>query len=200
MFPYVIKYKNGKENIVVVALSRKYALLTFLQIELFGFEFMKELYTNDSDFGKVWDSYSKHVFGNYYRHNGFLFQKNKLCVHVCSLHEMLVRESHGGKMMEHFGVKKTLEIMHEQFYFPSMKHDVQFVYDKCISCKQAKSKVMTHGFYTPFPVPNHPWTDVSIDFVLGLPWSQGDKDNIFFVVDRFSKMMRILKLPKYRDL
>jgi len=78
MFPYVIKYKNGKENIMVDALSRRYALLTSLQTKLLGFEFVNDLYANDSDFDKVWDSCSKHVFGNYYRHNGFLFQKNKL--------------------------------------------------------------------------------------------------------------------------
>jgi len=106
MFPYVIKYKNGKENIVVDALSRRYALLTSLQTKLLGFEFVKDLYATDSDFGKVCDSCSEHAFGNYYRHDGFLFQKNKLCVHVCSLREMLVRECHGGGMMGHFGVKK----------------------------------------------------------------------------------------------
>ena len=37
MFPYVIKYKNGKENIVDDALSRRYALLTSLQTKLLGF-------------------------------------------------------------------------------------------------------------------------------------------------------------------
>jgi len=42
------------------------------------------------------------------------------CVSKCSLHEMLVRESHGGGMMGHFGVKKTLEILQEYFYRPSV--------------------------------------------------------------------------------
>ena len=107
MFPYVIKYKNGKENIMVDALSKRYVLLTSLQIKLLRFEFEKDLYVNDSNFGKVWDSCSKHAFGNYYRHDGFLIQKNKLCVPLCSLRDMLVRESHGGGgMIRHFGVKK----------------------------------------------------------------------------------------------
>jgi len=145
MFPYVIKYKHGKENIVVDALSRRYALLTSLQTKLLGFEMIKSLYANDSDFGHVWDSCSTHASGDYYMHDGYLFKKNKLCVPICSLREMLVRESHGGGLMGHFGVKKTLEILHEHFYWPKMKHDVQSVCDKCISCKQAKSEVMPHG-------------------------------------------------------
>ena len=33
---------------------------------------------------------------------------------------------------------------------------------------QAKSKVKLHGLYTTLPVPEYPWTDISMDFVLGL--------------------------------
>ena len=51
MFPYVIKYKNGKENTVVDALSRRYALLTSLQTKLLGFKHMEDLYVNYSNFG-----------------------------------------------------------------------------------------------------------------------------------------------------
>ena len=69
MLPYMIKYKNGKENIVVDA------LLTSLQTKLLGFKFVKDLYATNSNFGKVRNSCSKHAFGNYYRHDGFLFQK-----------------------------------------------------------------------------------------------------------------------------
>ncbi|RDX58429.1 Retrovirus-related Pol polyprotein from transposon 17.6, partial [Mucuna pruriens] len=61
--------------------------------------------------GVVWNSCIKHAFGDYYRYDGFLFKKNKLCVPTCSLCEMLVRETHGGGLMGHFRVKKTLEIL-----------------------------------------------------------------------------------------
>ncbi|KAF8107062.1 hypothetical protein N665_0127s0010 [Sinapis alba] len=37
-FPYVIKYKQGKENIVADALSRRYVLLNTLDAKLLGFE------------------------------------------------------------------------------------------------------------------------------------------------------------------
>ena len=49
-FPYVIRYKQGKENIVADALSRRYALLTSLSARMLGFEFLKELYASDIDF------------------------------------------------------------------------------------------------------------------------------------------------------
>ncbi|XP_031287923.1 uncharacterized protein LOC116146645 [Pistacia vera] len=100
-FPYVIKYKHGKENVVADALSRS----------------------------QVWNACDKCAFGDFYRHEGFLFKKDKLCVPICSVRELLVRESHGGGLMGHFGVLKTLDTLCEHFYWPNMKHDVQSACD-----------------------------------------------------------------------
>ena len=46
-FPYVIRYKQGKENIIVNALSRRYVLISTLYAKLLGFEYIKELYHLD---------------------------------------------------------------------------------------------------------------------------------------------------------
>jgi len=52
-FPYVIKYKKGRENIVADALSRMYALLTSLDAKLIGFKYVKKLYEHHSDFAQI---------------------------------------------------------------------------------------------------------------------------------------------------
>ena len=49
-FPYVIRYKQGKENIVADALSRRYVLLNTLNARLLGFEHIKDLYQHDMFF------------------------------------------------------------------------------------------------------------------------------------------------------
>ena len=36
-FPYVIRYKQGKENIIVDAISRRYVLMSTLDARLLGF-------------------------------------------------------------------------------------------------------------------------------------------------------------------
>jgi len=41
-----------------------------------------------------------------------------------SIRELLVQEAHEKVLMGHFGVQKTLDILHEHFYWPHMKHDV----------------------------------------------------------------------------
>ncbi|XP_062100496.1 uncharacterized protein LOC133806405 [Humulus lupulus] len=59
IFPYVIRYKQGKENVVADALSRRYALLSILDTKLLGIEYIKDLYAQDSDFGDVFNACEK---------------------------------------------------------------------------------------------------------------------------------------------
>ena len=81
----------------------------------------------------------------FYRHEGFLFRENKLCVPNCSLCDLLVWESHSGGLMGHFGVAKTLAILQEHFYWPHIKKDVERIYGRCVTCRQEKSRVQPHG-------------------------------------------------------
>jgi hypothetical protein len=198
-FPYVIRYKQGKENIVADALSRRYVLLTSMSAKMLGFEYVKDLYADDADFSNVYMACDKAAFGKFYKHDGYLFKESKLCVPSCSMRELLVREAHGGGLMGHFGVKKTLDILHEHFFWPKMKRDVNRICSRCITCRKAKSKVLPHGLYTPLPVPSEPWVDISMDFVLGLPRTKRGSDSIFVVVDRFSKMAHFIPCHKTDD-
>jgi hypothetical protein len=86
-FHYVIKYKQGKENIVDNALLRRYALVFTLNVKLLGFEYIRELYANDDDFASMY---------------GYLFRGNQFCVPNSSMHKLLVREAHAGGLMGHF--------------------------------------------------------------------------------------------------
>ena len=198
-FPYVISYKQGKEKITADALSRRYALLTSLSARILGFEFIKELYASDIDFSTIYAACEKSAFSKFYQHDGFLFRENRLCIPVCSMRELLVREAHGGGLMGHFGITKTLGVLSEHFYWPKMRRDIERLCDKCLTCKQAKSKVMPHGLYTPLPIPNEPWVDISMDFILGLPRTRKGRDSIFVVVDRFSKMAHFIACHKTDD-
>jgi hypothetical protein len=107
-FPYIVKYKKGKDNVVTNALSRRQALLTQLDAKIFGLEGIKDLYATDSYFV---DPFSKCCAGKgwqkFHLHEGFLFRANKLCIPDCFVRPLLLQEAHAGGLMGHFGAKKT---------------------------------------------------------------------------------------------
>ena len=104
-FPYVIKYKKGKDNVVADALSRRYI------------EHIKELYRDDHDFGIIYAScLTKTAVDDYYVFHEFLFKKSKLCIPKCSIRDLLVKEAHGGDLMGHFAINKTYNMLHEHFF------------------------------------------------------------------------------------
>jgi len=177
---HFIKHKKGKGDIVIDALSRRHVLLSTLETKPFGLETLKGIYLHDVVYYEMYNACEKVSQKGYYRHNDYLFKEKRICVPKCSIRDLLVREAHEGGLMGHFGVKKNLETLHEHFHWPRMKHDVHKFCDHCIVCKKAKSKLMPHGLYTPLPIPDYPWIDISMDFVLGLPQTKNDR---FFFVD-----------------
>ena len=125
-------------------------------VRLLGFEHIKDLYVNDPNFSNAFNACEKAAFGKFYRHDGFLFRENRLCVPKSSLRELLMREAHRGGLMGHFGVRKTLDVLHEHFFWLHMKKDVERLCERCITCKKAKFRVLSHGLYTLLPIPSEP--------------------------------------------
>ncbi|XP_075109265.1 uncharacterized protein LOC142181047 [Nicotiana tabacum] len=112
----LVSYKQGKDNIVagalsrryapistLNALSRRYALISTLTSKLIGFDHIKNLYVNDSDFDVAFSACLNGPFEKYNLKDGFLFKENKLCVPNCSLREVFVRE-----IVKLHGIPKTI--------------------------------------------------------------------------------------------
>ena len=199
-FPYVIKLKKGKINVVVNALSRRYSLLNVLEVQYLGFDHIKEIYKDDLDFSLIYQECLKggtktfsSIMVFFSKEKDFVFPKGLL-------RQSLVREAHEGGLLGHFGVAKTLDTLHEHFFWPHMCKSVHNFSEKCIECRKTKSKVQSHGLYTPLPIPTMHWVDISMDFILGLPKTTKGMDSIFVVVNRFSEMAHFIHATKYMML
>lgn len=112
---------------------------------------------------------------------------------------MILNECHSSGLAGHFARDKTLGIISEHLYWPYMTRDVDRHAKWCKTCHIAKARGQNTGLYTPLPVPESPWEDVSMDFIVGLPRTQRSKDSIVVVIDRFSKLAHFIPYHKIFD-
>ena len=65
---------------------------------------------------------------------------------------------------------------------------------ECDICRKRKDEHVAYlGLLQPLPIPQHSWSHVTMDFIEGLPRSEG-KDTIMVVVDRFTKYSHFISL------
>ena len=53
-YTFVLKHRSGKSNRVADALSRRQLLLIVMQVEVVGFDELKNLYPKDPEFSEAW--------------------------------------------------------------------------------------------------------------------------------------------------
>ena len=84
------------------------------------------------------------------------------------------------------GRDKALALVDDRFYWSRVKVNVISICERCRTYQLAKGNKKNVGLYQPLHVPNAPWENINVDFVLGVPKTVRKVDTIF--VDRFSKM------------
>ena len=107
----------------------------------------------------------------------------------------LLRHAHESPAAGHLGRTKTLDLLHRSYYWPSMHESVRRFLASCHTCSRSKSsREAYNGLLRPLPVPERRWRDISIDFVVELPESNGCT-NVMVVVDRLTKMRHLVACP-----
>ena len=120
--------------------------------------------------------------------DGVLYRREKLWVpEEENLRTLILREVHDQRATGHLGQRKTIHLLQRYYFWPGLISDTKRYIQSCHTCHRAKpSRQRPAGKLEPLPVPEQRWQDVAIDFVVGLPKSNG-KNAIFTVTDRLSK-------------
>jgi transposase InsO family protein len=128
---------------------------------------------------------------------GLLLRKGKLMVpEVNFLRTYLVRAVHATQVTAHPGARKTLKLLRDRYYWPSMSKDVSQYVAACKPCRWSHvPRDKTPGLLKSLPIPERAWQDVSMDFK-SFPRDKKGYDAVFVVVDRLSK--RCFSLPCHK--
>jgi hypothetical protein len=123
-----------------------------------------------------------------------LFENRYVIPNDSALRLKVLAENHDSKVAGHFGQFKTMERLRQNFFWSKMDEDAKDYVRSCDVCQRDKtSRHKKYGLLQPLDIPHQPWRSIAMDFITGLPESNG-YTQIWVVVDRLSKMAHFIPM------
>lgn len=208
-FGYEILYKPGRENNAADALSRRGSdgsevflnkgatsyLLSSPQWALW--DDIRAATVHDCQLGELFRKLqgNPHSVEGCTLRDGCIVKRGKILVPSDPrIRRALLHEFHATAMGGHSGVLRTYRRIAQAFSWEGLRKDVTKYVHECDVCQRNKYDTRTPaGLLQPLSVPEKVWSDVSMDFIDGLPTSTGH-DSIMVVVDRLTKYAHFIAL------
>jgi hypothetical protein len=124
---------------------------------------------------------------------GIVYHKGRIYIPPDpALRGQIMHNNHDPPNIGHPGQHRMTELIKRNYWWPSMRNEIKKYVKGCDSCQRnkvhhEKKAAPLH----PLPTPLGPWEEITIDLIRPLPISE-DKDAILVIVDRFSKMIRLI--------
>ncbi|KAK8934390.1 hypothetical protein KSP39_PZI015066 [Platanthera zijinensis] len=191
-YDYEISYRSDKENVVADALSRlpenTVAHISGPLVDSLD-EILEEV-TRTPDLRTMVEALQRGetVASNYHLQNDCLYHHGRVVLPPDSAWKtVMMHEFHSSSTGGHTGVLQTLQRARANVFWPGMRRDIQQIVRQCEICQRQKYETTSPaGLLVPIEIPQQIWDTVSMDFIDGLPKSQG-KSVIMVVVDKLSK-------------
>ncbi|GJS62845.1 ty3-gypsy retrotransposon protein [Tanacetum coccineum] len=199
-YDFEIVYRPGKENGFADALSRRGEGVAFAQLTTS----ISSVHSGLEDELRQ-DSYLTNLrnrieakedgLQGYSVVNGVvLFNRRVVLPQESPWVEKLFQEYHGGQIGGYRGTQKTYQRLASEFYWTGMKVDIAKRVAECdVFQRNKSSNLAPAGLLQPLNLPERIWEDITMDFVEGLPRSEGFSV-VFVVVDRLSKSAHFIPL------
>jgi len=180
-YEYIIQHKSGAENTVTDALSRvSSASLLLMAISHIQSDLLQHI-----EHSWDLDPYLQHIiqqkqqdralFPKYQCVNQQLRRMGKLVVGPDEdLRRQILYWVHTSPQGGHSGRDATLKRLKQLVFWKGMTKAVQQFIRQCTTCQACKYDTSAYpGLLQPLPIPEEVWLDISMDFIEGLPKSQG---------------------------
>jgi hypothetical protein len=198
-FDFRIEYKRGHENKVVDSLSRipeSNSTQEHMSLSLISFPTpswvlkLKASYLSDQHTTELPHSIQRGEPApkGFSFQQGLILRKDKLwIVRSSPFQRQLLDFIHADPTAGHSGYHKTIHRAKANFYWKGMKADIKQFVRECSVCQANKHEtVLSPGLLQPLPIPSHVWSDITMDFIEGLPVSH--KFSVILVImDRLTK-------------
>jgi len=94
------------------------------------------------------------------------------------------------------GQDKTIELIRRNFWWPQMNEQITDFVQSCLQCQKNKAaQHQPYGVLTAMELPHTRRQSIATDFITDLPLSD-ECDQLWVIVDRFTKMAHFIPLPK----
>ncbi|CAJ2679667.1 unnamed protein product [Trifolium pratense] len=194
-FDFEVKYKPGKENSAADALSRQmqYAAIAMVQCE--AWEGLEEEIQCDEKLKNIIQDLMSNSLSHpgYQLKGGKLFHEGRIVIPKQSPRiAWILHEFHDTATGGHSGYLRTYKKIAGLVFWEGMRKNIKAYVESCEVCQRNKYQTLSPGgLLQPLPIPTQLWSDISMDFIGGLPKVQG-VDTIMVVVDRLTKYAHFL--------
>ena len=106
---------------------------------------------------------------------------------IFQIKQKVLFEFHSSLIEGHSCFFKNYHRVKKDFFWDGINTDIQKFVTECLVCQLNKVEtIKTTGLLQPLSIPSQRWIEVSMDFITGLPKSEG-KSVIMVVFDRLTK-------------
>ncbi|KAI0525136.1 hypothetical protein KFK09_004527 [Dendrobium nobile] len=199
-YDFEIQYKPGLENKAADALSRKVEcsqLIATSVPQLVDWGKLRTENMTSKELGSFREAIRKgeEISAGYTVEDQLLLHKGRLVLPRTSSHiPLILQEFHASAIGGHSGGQKTYQRLAREIYWKGMRKDVEEMVARCDTCQRNKYQACAPGgLLQPLELPDQVWSEVTMDFIEGLPKSDG-YTVILVVVDRLSKYAHFIPL------
>ena len=116
------------------------------------------------------------------------------------LRTRLIQSIHDSPLSGHSSRESTRELLAREYTWPGRTQDVRRFVRNCNTCGKSKIwREQKHGLLKPLPIPERIWSELSVDFIIGLAPSK-DCTSIMVVTDRLSKSIIAVPMKETRAI